>query len=482
MRKLISSLFILSVTATLSVFTACNKLSKSTTTPDISPIIVKNNVVVIDTTQYTLTSTANQLTQGTYVFLAKSPTLADLRHNGDFATGNIIVGYTGQGYLRKITEATSDAQTITLTTEQARLEDIFQQGLITFNTGTPDNSIFQYNFSKTYLSFAPDIKVQLTGGSLLMNTLQNFTLQFANGKLSNLSTSGVNNSLAANLQLIVNAANAGSFLSNDNELQTFTTTSTIWAGKIPLVITTEINLVANLSGTASGAVNDTLNINNNEAYNFNTVYNAGAWTNTNNFLPATILSANVTPGALGITATCSIIPQVNIKFYGVTGSSLAFPYNSSITGNKSATTVDWDFSAGLFLQPTISEVAGILGYSLPDYNTSWATETATYISPYQLVKFSGDHQTGAAGNYLPKPVEVKVTDNKGNKQPGVLVTFAVTSGGGSMSYYTATSDANGIVVGYWQLGTGIGTQTLSASARKADGTNIAGSPVVFTAN
>ena len=481
MRKLISSLFVLSVTATMSVFTACNKLSKSTTAPDISPIIVKNNVVVIDTTQYTLISTASQLTQGTYVFLGKSATLADIRHNGDFATGNIIVGYTGEGYLRKITAASNDAQTITLTTDQARLEDIFQQGLITFNTGTPDNSIFQYPFSNTELYNAAGTKVQLTGGSLLLNTLQTFTLQFADGKLSSLSANGVNGSLAANMQLIVNAANASSFNSS-NTLQTFTTTSTIWAGKVPLVITTEIDLVANLSGTASGAVNDTLTINNNEAYSLNTAYNAGAWANTNNFLPATILSGNVTPGASGIAATCDIIPQVNIKFYGVTGSSLAFPYKSSITGNKSATTADWDFSAGLYLQPTINEVAGILGYSLPDYNTSWSTESATYVSPYQLIKLSGDHQTGAAGNYLPQPVEVRVIDNRGIKQPGVLVTFAVTSGGGSMSYYTATSDANGIVVGYWQLGTGTGAQTLSASAKKADGTSIAGSPVVFTAN
>ena len=39
---------------------------------------------------------------------------------------------------------------------------------------------------------------------------------------------------------------------------------------------------------------------------------------------------------------------------------------------------------------------------------------------------------------------MRVTDSRGNGVPGVAVTFAVTTGGGTITAATATTDATGI--------------------------------------
>ena len=72
---------------------------------------------------------------------------------------------------------------------------------------------------------------------------------------------------------------------------------------------------------------------------------------------------------------------------------------------------------------------------------------------------------------------VIVEDVHGNPVPGVSVTFAVASGGGSATGLSATTNAAGIAtVGSWTLGASAGANTLTASS----GT-LSGSPVTFTA-
>jgi hypothetical protein len=78
---------------------------------------------------------------------------------------------------------------------------------------------------------------------------------------------------------------------------------------------------------------------------------------------------------------------------------------------------------------------------------------------------SGNGQQAAPGSTLPTPLTVRVTDAGGNGKPGVAVTFAVTSGGGSLSSTTATTNASGDAVsGSWTLGTGQCIQRVNASA------------------
>lgn len=97
--------------------------------------------------------------------------------------------------------------------------------------------------------------------------------------------------------------------------------------------------------------------------------------------------------------------------------------------------------------------------------------------PAQLAAVEGDDQTVETGDPVAVRPAVRVTDAAGDPVAGVTVTFAITSGGGSLDGATQTTGSDGIArVGRWTLGATPGTNTLEARS----GT-LSGSPVVFTA-
>jgi len=80
----------------------------------------------------------------------------------------------------------------------------------------------------------------------------------------------------------------------------------------------------------------------------------------------------------------------------------------------------------------------------------------------------------APGGQVDEPPSVIVSDATGNPMSGVTVTFAVTTGGGTLTGNHQTSNASGIAtVGSWTLGTAAGTNTLVASAGNLSVTFIA---------
>jgi hypothetical protein len=92
------------------------------------------------------------------------------------------------------------------------------------------------------------------------------------------------------------------------------------------------------------------------------------------------------------------------------------------------------------------------------------TATGTAGAAASLTKSAGDNQSGTTGLAAPVAPSVVVRDANGNAKENVVVTFAVASGGGSVTGATATSDAAGVAtVGSWILGA-TGTNTLTASA------------------
>lgn len=83
---------------------------------------------------------------------------------------------------------------------------------------------------------------------------------------------------------------------------------------------------------------------------------------------------------------------------------------------------------------------------------------ATTVTPQ-----AGNAQTGAVGAALPQPVVARVlaSDNLGVQ--GVVVTFAVLNGGGSLSVLVDTTDANGDAQTSWTLGSILGAQAVTAT-------------------
>jgi adhesin/invasin len=78
----------------------------------------------------------------------------------------------------------------------------------------------------------------------------------------------------------------------------------------------------------------------------------------------------------------------------------------------------------------------------------------------------GDGQSATAGAAVATAPSVLIRDVNNNPVSGVSVTFAVTTGGGSLGASgTVSTDANGIATSpAWTLGTTVGPNTLTASS------------------
>ena len=83
-------------------------------------------------------------------------------------------------------------------------------------------------------------------------------------------------------------------------------------------------------------------------------------------------------------------------------------------------------------------------------------------------------QEGTASILLAEPLVVLVSDEDGAAMAGMVVSFAVTAGGGTLSAATATTDANGRAATRLTLGSDPGTNTVSATGEGLE-------PVTFTA-
>jgi hypothetical protein len=112
---------------------------------------------------------------------------------------------------------------------------------------------------------------------------------------------------------------------------------------------------------------------------------------------------------------------------------------------------------------------GMVSVTAPTTVVSGAATTLTITA--------GNNQTATVGTVVSVSPSVRVTDASGNPVSGVAVTFAVSSGGGSITAAIATTGPDGVAsVGSWTLGSAAGANTLTATAG-----SLAGSPATFTA-
>ncbi|MBK8003717.1 MAG: hypothetical protein IPK12_07140 [Gemmatimonadetes bacterium] len=149
-----------------------------------------------------------------------------------------------------------------------------------------------------------------------------------------------------------------------------------------------------------------------------------------------------------------------------------FPFGITATDSNAAGVtqfyVSWVASAGSvdgaggFTAPTTRDTVQVVATT----PTGIADTTNVFVvaPPSVLLKTSGDGQTGTVGGRLAQPLAVQVNGSDGLAVPGVAVTFAAVSGGGSVDSATATTDAQGIARTGVTLGPTAGAQSFSASA------------------
>jgi hypothetical protein len=167
-------------------------------------------------------------------------------------------------------------------------------------------------------------------------------------------------------------------------------------------------------------------------------------------------SVNVTLTVKDALGNQSSSGGLNVAFSNSGGSS---------TGTFSAAN---DLNNGTYTATFTGDVSGsatAIGATIQGnaVTSSLPNVTVTQGSPANIAVLSGSGQSATAGSAVSSPLIAVVTDSDSNPTPGVTVSWLVTTGGGSVSSCSATTNGAGQAQCNFTTGITAGTNTITAS-------------------
>lgn len=461
------------------------------------PNRVDTGVVVIDTTVYTLISDSAELAQGIYKY-----TFGQRKRDDIIVNGNIIVGTTGDGYLRKVISQSQDRGQLTLLTDKADLEDLFVYAeflfpivftnMTGFNMMSHLEGISINNLDDGFeLSLQDVVLFQNSSCTFTANGTLRFDPDFNNKfilkerNLNKFETALFTSSFNSDLDLNFSVNNAFSIEDQIITIAKYSKRVYKNVGLIPFGGKITITLKAKYSLSFDAPLELSTGFTSNNTITFGANLQNGNWKpiwepeSDNSLHPLNFEMPEFT-----VTQKLEIIPEINIKFMDLAGPFFNINGYEELEYAIATESLDWNSNINVGLKSYI----GITAFDLSawDFGTLtdkeiFAADTTLWEAPSSLEIFSGNNQTGVLGQQLPDPIIVKVEDSRGETFANIPVHFAVTSGGGTVQSASVMTDADGYAQTTWTLGS-TGSQQVSASVLKANGENITGSPVTFTAN
>lgn len=208
---------------------------------------------------------------------------------------------------------------------------------------------------------------------------------------------------------------------------------------------------------------------------FTATATAGSATNVVKFAgltqTATVKTAVATRPAVKITdAFGNGVAGVTVTFSVLAGGGTITGATQTTGTDGLATVGTWTLGQTSGANTLRATAAGSIAFGNPaDFSA-----TAIAGAPVTMMKLAGDMQTQLAGSLLVIAPSVSLADQFGNSVFNQTVTFAVTSGGGTLGGATPSTNTDGIAtLGSWALGTTPGANSITATA--------AGLNVVFQA-
>lgn len=457
--------------------------------PSIDEVVTLNdNVKIIAKKTMDLNLNPTQLNSGIYqfTFLGATPNIA---------IGDVIVGEEGEGYIRKVTSSTVSGNTITLQTTQGSMSDVFKDGSFNFNmslNGMQARNGDGFNYAINNLNLYQDgpLSVILNSGNIDLNPNWYFKFDYSKSKVNYFEMTARNGTLNGNFTATVSASQAVSLGEQTISVlgkpynKVFTKyVRAILLGVpvvIPIKVVIEIDVVAKYAAVVSAAINRSANFTSTNTFDLGAKFTNGQWEGINNFSPKNNFTFSNRTGNANVTIDLSLEPKIDVKLYGVTGPYSSVALKEQVSGSVASPSLDWDIKADVWLESTMGVNASIISFDLFDYFKTWETSKLSYQTPYKIIKISGDNQKGLPGEKLIAPIKVKVVDSFDLAESKVPVYFTVLNGDGSVQTNKVLTDANGFAETYWTLGTSTEPQDLNVSVKKADGTHIIDSPVVFS--
>lgn len=497
MKKFWTLFCLLALGFTAPLLQGCQKDADETppptTSPADGPLIARDNVVVVDSVRHRLDRTPALLAAGTYRFTDSGGPLSA-------PVGSVIVGDQGWGFLRKVTAVTVSGNQTTLQTEQASLDDVFSGGTLKLNIssdslrgkGTATQG-FVHNISNVSLPGGGPVTFTLRSGRIELNPNWNIEAGFGPEGTLKAEVAARGGTLTGRYVLNVTAGSAGALPTQTYKVKHFEKKYVRYVPVVilavpvllPVVVKVNMDLELKYSALVNAGLTRDITVNTTTTFDAGMAYANGRWQGIFSANPTAdiALGSRLLGGTTNIQA--SLGPKVSFQFYDIElGPYVSVAGKGEVKAEWNGLNQDWNLQVDAWLESRAGVTGKILGKKLPDYYGEFTypnPKLTLYKTPASLELTAGNNQTGPASQALPTAVKVRVLDSQGNPELGVRVTFAPAANNGSVSPTTAVTDANGYAQTTWTLGSAVGTQRLSATAKLANGQAIAGAPIDFAA-
>ncbi len=437
---------------------------------------INDNVVLMDSTDVTLKSSDQQLSEGIYIFVYAGTA-------PEFKTGDVIVGHTGYGYLRKVISSQTSGNTVTLETDQATLNDLYDDVQLSvdlpYSSGTKSTS---NSFSNDEISLSlndytfysdDNLEIKLESSSVTIDPELKFTFEKEDGTISNVSLITNNTSFEFDYQLAVSGT-VSELLSVEKILLDRNTKvySTIDNNTYPVGY---VNHVVKLVLTNTTDVGMDYSYHSITKYNFDLgfTYSEGV---VNNLFEKNSEATSVANSALEVSVEGSVrLSIVYIPTYypfAVKGPYLINELYSTATGRINQSS-DWNLGLDVAMETTAGIDFSVINNALADKEATdkWF-EDNLYTAPDSAYIVSGNNQTGSPDTELAEVIRIKVLDNLDLGLPKVKVYFEPETDNGTVEEAYVFTDDNGYAETNWTLGETSGEQELKVLVKKGSGSNV----------
>jgi len=487
-----------------------------------------SNIVVVDTTDLVLSDTS-QIAQGEYKihFSSPVPIITDSTY---------LVGIVNDGFLRQVTSFTVQADTFTMQTAPATLEDIIVNGAINAaQTFAVDTTTGKTSYSPQRLDHAPtrhelntDAKFQtgevfyyypdenveyIRSGITLSSKMKsannylidvNFNSTLIDSGGSSIQLSGhykfepnivadmefqgltlntanigmYNGIIDQNYQVSLTAASATNLLNHPFTLLSISKPVIMVIGGVPVYIIATLKLNGKVSANISASMNITHDYTKTSTHSATLEYLNQQW-NYNYSESSQVTTDNSLSVTGNLTQNFKIGPELTFKIYNIVG-----PYvEAKLTENLNlCTDLSANWSAGMNIGGYIKVgvKAEVPAWTIFDVYHIWAQDFYSIQFPHDIAIESGNNQNYTAGSALPNSIQVKVSANQGWAVPYATVHFSPQDGG-SVASSTVTADNNGIATTTWTPG-GNAQSQLEVSVVDCNGNLVSNAPILFQAN
>ena len=176
------------------------------------------------------------------------------------------------------------------------------------------------------------------------------------------------------------------------------------------------------------------------------------------------------PSVLVRDANNNPVGGVTVTFAVATG-------GGAITGGTASTNTQGIATVGSWTLGPVAGVNTLTATSAGLTNSPLTISASSVVTGATQMALNGGSTSGTAGQPVATPPSVIVKDANSVPVAGVIVTFAVGTGGGSVTGATQTTNAQGIAtVGSWTLGANAGSNSIIATS-----TGLTNSPLTITA-